>query len=106
MDTDTMIRKDLFSYAMKVEWEKVVETYDKHQWIYKAKITKSGDIALHLAVSDGQVKTVQQLVQLIFRPTEEAGAGAGALYIENERGNSPLRLAATLGSVKMCKCIA
>ncbi|KAB1227045.1 hypothetical protein CJ030_MR1G014933 [Morella rubra] len=45
--------KDLFRKAMKGELVEVVEKYKSDPRAHKAKITKSGDTALHIAVSDG-----------------------------------------------------
>ncbi|KAK2991140.1 hypothetical protein RJ640_029433 [Escallonia rubra] len=96
------IKDDLFQSAMKGDWKAVVETYDAHPEVHKAKITKSGDTALHIAVLDGQESTVQELVELIC----QKDVSKEALGIANERRNTPLHLAASLGNVSMCKCIA
>ncbi|KAL7246705.1 hypothetical protein ACSBR2_001752 [Camellia fascicularis] len=53
-------------------------------------------------MSDGQVKIVRQLVDLIYRSTDRVTT----LHLKNEKGNTPLHLAATLGNGKMCKYIA
>ncbi|CAL5427611.1 unnamed protein product [Camellia sinensis] len=94
-------------------------------------------IALHLAVSDGQVQFVKLLVDTIYNhdggggegepedaseqveeglggegepedPSvqDEEGLGPEALTIKNERGNTPLHLAAASGSFEMCYWIA
>lgn len=89
--------KRLFKLCMKGEWGKVVETYSKDKKVHTAKITRTGDTALHIAVIDGQYDVVRQLVRLI--PEE-------ALRIQNERKNTALHLAASMGSVGMCECIA
>lgn len=89
--------KRLFKLCMKGEWGKVVETYNKDKKVHTAKITRTGDTALHIAVIDGQYDVVRQLVRLI--PEE-------ALRIQNERKNTALHLAASMGSVGMCECIA
>ncbi|CAN6694002.1 unnamed protein product [Malus baccata var. baccata] len=96
MDTEK-IKKYLFRIAMQSKWEKVVGTYKLNKNAHGAKITKSGDTALHLAVSDGQEKRVEELVKLV---TVEA------LKIKNERGNTPLHIAAWMGNETMCSCIA
>ena len=84
--------KRLFKLCMKGEWGKVVETYNKDKKVHTAKITRTGDTALHIAVIDGQYDVVRQLVRLI--PEE-------ALRIQNERKNTALHLAASMGSVGM-----
>ncbi|GMY16830.1 ankyrin repeat and protein kinase domain-containing protein 1-like [Fagus crenata] len=55
------VKKDLFKKAMKGEWEKVVEIYRTNPMAHKAKLTRSGDTALQIAVSDGQEKRVEEL---------------------------------------------
>ncbi|CAN6561247.1 unnamed protein product [Malus baccata var. baccata] len=96
MDTEK-IKKYLFRIAMQSKWEEVVRTYKLNKNAHGAKITKSGDTALHIAVSDGQEKSVEELVKLIT--VEE-------LEIKNERGNTPLHVAAWMGNETMCLCIA
>ncbi|KAL7172448.1 hypothetical protein ACSBR2_032024 [Camellia fascicularis] len=109
-DNNIDINSQLFSHAMKAEWKKVVEIYKKYAEVHVAKITKSGDTALHLAVSDGQDQFVKQLVDTIYE-AEAAEPNGGkeaskALMVENERGNTPLHLAAASGSLAMCYWIA
>ncbi|KAK2991125.1 hypothetical protein RJ640_029418 [Escallonia rubra] len=92
----------LLQNAMKGDWEAVVEIYRAHPEVHKAKITKLGDTALHIAVLDGEENKVQELVKLIC----DKDVSKAALGIANVRGNTPLHLAAASGSVRMCKCIA
>ncbi|KAK7306461.1 hypothetical protein VNO77_44402 [Canavalia gladiata] len=92
--------KLLFKLSMKGKWKKIVEMYKNDKKAQKAKITRSGDTALHIAVIDGQDDVVQQLVELICLECKDA------LRIENERGNTALHFAASMGSVRMCECIA
>ncbi|KAI7982646.1 Ankyrin repeat-containing protein ITN1 [Camellia lanceoleosa] len=121
-DKNLEIKSQLFSHAMKGEWKSVLEIYKKNAEVHGAKITKSGDTALHLAVSDGQDQFVKQLVDTIYNhgggggggggePADpsgqvEGGLGPEALTIKNERGNTPLHLAAASGSLAMCYWIA
>ncbi|CAL5427609.1 unnamed protein product [Camellia sinensis] len=136
-DEKKEIKSQLFRHAMKGEWKEVVEIYKKNAEVHVAKITKSGDTALHLAVSDGQVQFVKLLVDTIYNhdggggegepedasvqveeglggegePEDpsvqvEEGLGPEALTIKNERGNTPLHLAAASGSFEMCYWIA
>ncbi|CAN6561254.1 unnamed protein product [Malus baccata var. baccata] len=96
MDTEKM-KKYLFQVAMQSKWEEVVRTYKFNKKACGAKITKSGDTALHVAVSDGQDEHVEELVKLIT---------AEECKIQNERGNTPLHIAAWMGNVTMCSCLA
>ncbi|CAI9781198.1 unnamed protein product [Fraxinus pennsylvanica] len=97
------IKKKLFRNAMNREWNEVIETYAQHPWAHKAKITRSGDTALHIAISDGQVTIVEQLMEKILGKKENA---CDVLETGNELKNTPLHLAASLGNVKMCRLIA
>ncbi|XP_020202013.2 uncharacterized protein LOC109787847 [Cajanus cajan] len=92
--------KRLFKLCMQGKWEKVVEMYKNKKQAHTAKITRTGDTALHVAITDGQDEVVQQLVTLICSVDKEA------LGIKNERKNTALHFAASMGSVKMCECIA
>ncbi|RDX81521.1 NF-kappa-B inhibitor alpha, partial [Mucuna pruriens] len=90
--------KRLLKYSMKGKWEKVVEMYEKDgRKAHTARITRSGDTALHVAIIDGQDDVVQRLVKLIC---------SEALRIQNERGNTALHFAASMGRVQTCECIA
>ncbi|KAH7517266.1 hypothetical protein FEM48_Zijuj09G0044700 [Ziziphus jujuba var. spinosa] len=97
-------KKELFKMAMRGKWKEVVSIYAADSKIHEVKITRSGDTALHVAVSDGQEDVVEQLVEIISRGglvhAEEV------LLTKNERGNTPLHIAASMESVKMCSCIA
>ncbi|KAH9729698.1 ANK REP REGION domain-containing protein [Citrus sinensis] len=95
------LKKDLFKRAMKGEWKEVVKNYEKDERIHKVKITRSGGTALHIAVSDGQEEIVEDLVRIIKEKQQ-----LEALTIGDERGSTPLHIAAGLGNVSMCKCIA
>ncbi|KAF4367341.1 hypothetical protein F8388_025759 [Cannabis sativa] len=93
-------KKDLFNYVMKGKWDKVVELYNDKPIAHKAKITKSGDTALHLAISEHQESVVEDLVKRIREKKNE-----DVLRIQNEIGCTPLHFAVSMGSVRMCKCI-
>ncbi|KAK0582998.1 hypothetical protein LWI29_032134 [Acer saccharum] len=100
LETPEETKKRLFKNAMKSEWAEVVQIYRDNRWIHKAKITRSGGTALHIAVSDGREEIVEELVNIIKDSAQEV------LWIGDEIGNTPLHTAAMLGNVKMCKCIA
>jgi ankyrin repeat protein len=95
------VQEDLFKLIMKGDWEKVVEIYRHHPLAHKTKINDLGDTALHLAVSNGPESIVEDLVvQIISKEVKET------LKIKNRQGNTPLHLAASMGSLRMCICIA
>ncbi|WCJ33201.1 Ankyrin-repeat containing protein [Euphorbia peplus] len=90
----------LFESAMKGRWNEVVEAYQKSPNIRDARITRSEDTFLHIAVSNGRTEIVLKLVEIIGKNASKM------LHIKNERGNTPLHLAAALGNVKMCYFLA
>ncbi|GMY16799.1 isoform 2 of ankyrin-2 [Fagus crenata] len=98
------IKKELFKRAMHGEWDKVVEIYRKKPMAHEAKLTWSGDTALHIAVSDGQEERVEELVGSISAQRKDKEKKV--LEIGNEKGNTPLHIAASMGNVAMCQCIA
>ncbi|XP_021805458.1 uncharacterized protein LOC110749617 [Prunus avium] len=91
--------KILFLNAMKGEWEEVKEAYrSQSSEVQKMKITRAGDTALHIAASYGLTKIVLQLLEIIG----DCASKSNILKIENDKGNTPLHLAATIGDVEMC----
>ncbi|WJZ90103.1 hypothetical protein VitviT2T_009273 [Vitis vinifera] len=94
------IKKNLFNYAMQGKWNEVVNICRQQPRAHKAEIVVSGDTALHVAVSEGKESIVEELVELI-RETD-----LDALEMRNEQGNTPLHLAASMGNVPICKCLA
>ncbi|GMY16792.1 ankyrin repeat and protein kinase domain-containing protein 1 [Fagus crenata] len=100
-----IVKKDLFEKAMQGKWEKVVEIYRTNPMAHKAKLTRSGDTALHIAVSDGQEERVEELVGSIISVKRESKEIKEVLNIKNELGNTPLHNAASMGNVYMCQCI-
>ncbi|KAJ0051900.1 hypothetical protein Pint_03255 [Pistacia integerrima] len=125
MPKNDMIKKELFRCAMESKWDDVIDIYQRDPSFHMEKITKSGQTALHIAVSDVQEQKVAKLVDIIIKhPTktdestiadhhktaaskiDKAKARFPALAVEDDRGNTPLHIAASLGSAKMCECIA
>ncbi|KAL6340043.1 hypothetical protein AAG906_038878 [Vitis piasezkii] len=84
-------------------WEDVVKIYEQDPRAHKIKLGKSGNTALHMAVASKKEDIVEQLVKLINERSENA------LEVLSIKGggweNNPLHLAASLGSIPMCKCI-
>ena len=123
------IKKNLFKLAMQGKWNDVIATYQKKPKAHGAKITRTGDTALHIAVLDRKESVVEKLVKLINDEVKKVEAkkekdvkGASTswreeegekeeefkhpLEIANERGNTPLHLAASIGNVRIYLCIA
>ncbi|CAL5430940.1 unnamed protein product [Camellia sinensis] len=99
MDT----REKLVMWATKRQWYYVCELLAEHPNFHDEKLTRSGDTALHLALSDGQTNVVRRLIHLLQKEKKTE-----VLKAKNEAGNTPLHLAAALRmeSVEMCKSIA
>ncbi|KAF5462642.1 hypothetical protein F2P56_018630 [Juglans regia] len=98
-----IIRKDLLRKSVKGEWAGVIDIYEKHPHAHKAKLTRNEDTALHMAVSNDKQETVKQLMNIISSHHEE---GKEAPEIKNRQGNTPLHVAASMGSEIMCESIA
>ncbi|XP_028769167.1 uncharacterized protein LOC114726664 [Neltuma alba] len=92
-------KKTLFSCAMKGEWGKVIDMYKQDATLHNARITRSGQTALHIAVSDGKEDVVKQMVDAMSQNKE-------AFRTSNNRNNTALHLAAYMGNARMCHIIA
>ncbi|KAM4087432.1 hypothetical protein ACJW30_10G177100 [Castanea mollissima] len=92
---------NLYKNTMTGEWKKVVETYEQHQLsAIDARINKSGDTAFHVAVSIAPEEKVQQLVRVI------TGVSELGLWTKNNKGNTPLHVAASTGRLNICILLA
>ncbi|XP_042986633.1 uncharacterized protein LOC122315019 isoform X2 [Carya illinoinensis] len=101
-EKEGLIKRNLFTMAMNGQWDQIVEVYKHEPCAHKMRITKAGDTALHIAISQGNEQKVKDLVQQIIRqPRSE-----GAFKITNSTGNTPLHIAASKGNVTMCQSIA
>ena len=102
----TKMRIELMN-AMRGSWENVVEIYKRDPRSHTIKIGFLRDTALHMAIRSRKEDTAQKLVQQII-PTNHTPTEKDALYVlctPNKDGNTPLHLAAALGSVNLCKSI-
>ncbi|CAL0334697.1 unnamed protein product [Lupinus luteus] len=97
------INKYLFRICMEGKWNKVIEMYknDNTKTTQKARIKRSGDTCMHIAVSNEQEDVVEQLVKLICSVGEQ-----DSLKIQNVKGNTALHFAASMGNLRMCNYIA
>ncbi|KAI3459656.1 hypothetical protein Pfo_016319 [Paulownia fortunei] len=98
----------LFQLTMKKKWDEVVEVYSNHSWAHSAKLTKSDETALHVAVSSYNSESISSYASYIEKminciPEEDV---YGILAMQNNKGNTPLHLAAAVGWVAICECIA
>ncbi|KAK4266801.1 hypothetical protein QN277_023675 [Acacia crassicarpa] len=97
-------KKKLFSCAMKGEWNNVIKLYKDDRNLHKARITRSGQTALHIAVSDGKENEVKQMLQVMSQ--KDQPELVRALRTQNHRGNTALHLAASMGNATICRIIA
>ncbi|KAK4421818.1 hypothetical protein Salat_2132400 [Sesamum alatum] len=99
----------LFQLTMKKRWDEVVHVYREHSWAQSAKVTNSEETALHVAVSSYQLSEsispyesfITEMINCI--PKQNV---FDILSIQNDKGNTPLHLAAAVGWVAICECIA
>ncbi|PKA57854.1 hypothetical protein AXF42_Ash015232 [Apostasia shenzhenica] len=87
----------LFKKAMTGEWDEVVNIYQKNPSARKAKVTRAQHTVLHLAVSEGNDRIVEQLFQ-----TMEDSEAVEILGLQNEFGDTALHVAAALGLERIC----
>ncbi|XP_054790709.1 uncharacterized protein LOC129296114 [Prosopis cineraria] len=96
-------KKQLFTFAMKGKWEDVIELYKKEPRLHKARITKSRSTALHVAVRDGNEEVVEQMVKLAETCPILCKE---VLETQNDRKNTALHVAASMGNLRICHLIA
>uniref|UniRef100_A0A2N9I719 Uncharacterized protein n=1 Tax=Fagus sylvatica TaxID=28930 RepID=A0A2N9I719_FAGSY len=107
------VKKYLFKIAMQGKWEKVVEIYRTNPMAHKAKLTRSGDTALHIAVSDGQEERVEELVGSIISVKREskeikeciANVDKSLVGARNHDNETPFFLAALYGKKEAFLCL-
>ncbi|KAH9649761.1 ANK REP REGION domain-containing protein [Citrus sinensis] len=90
----------LSKFAMTGQWDNIVQAYENNPMSREAKLTRSGDTALHIAAAAGQTNIVSELVEIMG---ENA---SNVLKIQNDRGDTAFHLAAALGNEAMCHCMA
>ncbi|KAG6625718.1 hypothetical protein CIPAW_16G117900 [Carya illinoinensis] len=99
-----MKKRDLLKNAMKGQWSEVVEIYKKEPWIHTEKITRSGETALHIAVSDGQKRIVIQLITAIKSQIDQNAKKA--VRVKNKQGNTALHFAASKEKERPIMCMS
>lgn len=97
-----------FKLTMRKKWKDVVSFYITNSWSRKAKLTKSEDTALHVAISNYHsgrtglsVNSVKKMLDSISEDET-----LDVLSMQNDKGNTPLHLAARVGWVAICESIA
>ncbi|XP_061373369.1 uncharacterized protein LOC133315720 [Gastrolobium bilobum] len=94
----------IVDYAFEGKWDKVIALYYKFPEVHTAMINYSVGTALHLAVHLDEEDVVKDLVHAILTK-EMDEEDAKALEMENERGDTPLHVAASSGFARICRCI-
>ncbi|XP_058782203.1 uncharacterized protein LOC131656519 [Vicia villosa] len=90
----------LREYTVEEKWEKVEYLYKLDPKFSTINIHKSRGTALHVAVNDNNGDVVRNLVASIISHNNEK-----ALKCKNEKGDTPLHLAASRGFKDICECI-
>ncbi|KAL0456746.1 UNVERIFIED_CONTAM: hypothetical protein Slati_1013800 [Sesamum latifolium] len=102
---------DLFKLTMEKKWQEVAEIYQKHPIAHATKLTKSEETALHIAVSSyhpsrpSHASYVEQMIAFIEENVGHVSL-TDVLSMQNINGDTPLHLAAAVGWVEICECIA
>ncbi|KAI9119264.1 hypothetical protein K1719_009939 [Acacia pycnantha] len=104
-EMESIKKKQLFTFAMKGQWEQVIKMYVEDPRAHKSRITRSGDTALHIAVSEGKDEVVAEMVSLIVSHPDQLHIKV-ALQTQNNRRNTALHLAAEMGHSTICEKIA
>ncbi|TMW98825.1 hypothetical protein EJD97_003441 [Solanum chilense] len=108
------VKEKIFQAAMANKWTTVKHLYkDKEfaQFVHELKLTRSDDTALHLAITayhpdrddslqHPHLTCIKEMIDDI--PKENR---LRTLKQKNDKGNTPLHLAAELGSVEILKCL-
>ena len=93
----------LAEYTLEGKWEKVVDMYNQFPACHTAMINDSVGTALHVAVDLDEEYVIYNLVNAIIRHSH--GEKIKALEMGNDRGDTPLHVAASRGFAKICKLI-
>ncbi|CAL5419640.1 unnamed protein product [Camellia sinensis] len=93
----------LFISVILREWREVARIYKENpnMEVQGMRFTHSGYTALHIAASEKQDKELNKLVQLMVD-----AASIDVMRLADDRGNTPLHLAAKMGNAGMCVSIA
>ena len=81
------------------------DMYNTYPILQYAQLTASEETALHIAVWKGTAKTVKSIIESIEDLCRRCRIPR-SLGLPNDQGNTPLHVAALIGNVGMCKCIA
>ncbi|KAA8548411.1 hypothetical protein F0562_000095 [Nyssa sinensis] len=90
---------DMLKLAIEGQWNNVLRIHERNSSARENSL-HSDDTVLHIAVSDGREDTVQKLLNISERD------GFSVMHKKNNKGNTPIHLAAAMGNVAICKCLA
>ncbi|KAK4354895.1 hypothetical protein RND71_027089 [Anisodus tanguticus] len=105
------IKDQIFQASMENKWTKVQQLYTKNEFVRESKLTRSEDTALHLAIASyhpdrddslqhPHLTCIKEMIDIIRKENR-----LSILKQKNEKGNTPLHLAAELGSVPIIACL-
>nr|XP_023873284.1 uncharacterized protein LOC111985867 [Quercus suber] len=98
-------QRRLFKSAVNGDWEDVLVQCEGQNWAFDVKVTKSDDTIFHLAAYNKREDIFERLLKLLPRGTDHEHIAMSALEKANMEGNTPLHIAASVGSKKMCRSI-
>ncbi|PHT32809.1 hypothetical protein CQW23_29146 [Capsicum baccatum] len=105
------LEDEIFNAAMENNWTQVQKLYMEKESLRTTKLTRSEDTALHLAISSyhpdrytslhhPHLLCIKDMITRIPKENREC-----ILKQKNEKGNTPLHLAAEVGSVPIIECL-
>ncbi|KAJ8539728.1 hypothetical protein K7X08_013980 [Anisodus acutangulus] len=105
------IKDQIFQASMENKWTKVQQLYTENEFVRESKLTRSEDTALHLAIASyhpdrddslqhPHLTCIKKMIDIIRKANR-----LSILKQKNEKGNTPLHLAAELGSVPIIACL-
>ncbi|KAL0541202.1 hypothetical protein IC582_021241 [Cucumis melo] len=100
MNNKEGLRDLLYTNVKKGNWEEVIKKCGEDIEGLGMMLTQAMNTTLHLAAYDNNVEVVERLVRMISMFERK-----DILRIKNERGNTPLHVAATMGCARMCRII-
>ncbi|KAL2322799.1 hypothetical protein Fmac_027178 [Flemingia macrophylla] len=87
--------------TLEGKWTQVIGLFNEDERFCTTKINESRGTALHVAVNEGKEKEVKDLVDAILKHKKEKET----LECKDERGDTPLHLAAARGFKNICEFI-
>ncbi|XP_057774972.1 uncharacterized protein LOC130993950 [Salvia miltiorrhiza] len=88
---------DLYKATMENRWSQVLQILKENNTLHHTKLTKSLETALHVAISTYHPKTPSSHLTHMIQLMKSSGTLATVLATENQRGDTPLHLAAAVG---------